>query len=76
MQEEPQRSISFKELSWDTVDQHIKKTVFKDRSSFVEYCVNKEIHKQRLGGLKTFDIIIFLMMALTILVLLLLFIGS
>ena len=43
----PQRSISFRELSWDDVDSFAHNVGFKDRSPFIEYCIAKEIHRKR-----------------------------
>jgi len=41
----PQRSISFRELSWDDVDSFAKNHGFKDRSPFIEYCTSKVVNK-------------------------------
>ena len=43
----PQRSISFRDISWDEVDNFAHKIGFKDRSPFIEYCTAKEIHRKR-----------------------------
>lgn len=76
MQPEMNRSISFRTLKWDEVDEYAKHTVFKDRSSFVEYCVEKEIHHKKLGDLKIVELLLLFGMALTVLLLLLLYIKG
>lgn len=43
----PQRSISFRELSWDDVDSFAKANGFRDRSPFIEYCTSKEMFRKR-----------------------------
>jgi len=75
MQQENQRSISFKDLSWTDVDVFVNQhKIWKDRSSFVEYCIAKEIHKKRFGNTKIIDVIILLMLAMITLVLLLMWV--
>ena len=64
MQDDNRRTISFRDLSWDNVDEYIKKTTFKDRSPFVEYCVSKEIHKRRFGDVKLVEILMLLLLSM------------
>lgn len=70
----PQRSISFRELSWDVVDKSAHDSGFKDRSPYIEYCTSKEIYRKRfdkfervittLGMLVGFAVVIFLILLL------------
>ena len=70
----PQRSISFRELNWDDVDSSARDNGFRDRSPYIEYCVSKEIYRKRfdkierivttLGMLLCFAIVIFLIIFL------------
>lgn len=41
------RTISLRSLSWDDVDGFARSHGFKDRSPFVEYCIEKTIHKDK-----------------------------
>lgn len=59
------KSISFRELSWDDVDNFAKGHGFKDRSPFIEYCVSKQIHKKKLGDMRIYEIIMLLLIAMT-----------
>jgi hypothetical protein len=42
-----QRTISLRDLNWDAVDSYAQSHGFKDRSPYVEYCIAKDMHKQR-----------------------------
>jgi hypothetical protein len=77
MQPKEQRTIYFYELSWDTVDNYIKNTLFKDSSSFLEYLASKEIYKKKYVKLKLFrEIVVLLSMAIAIILLLLIFVRG
>lgn len=69
---QPPRSINLRELTWDEVDNYAKNTVFKDRSPFVEYCIEKEIHRKRIGDIKIVELLLLFGMALMVLLLILL----
>jgi len=71
-----QRSISFRNIKWEDVDTFAHQHGFKDRSNFIEYCTSKEIHHKRLGNLKIVEIMMLLGIALTVLMLLLLYVRN
>ena len=68
----PQRSISFRELSWDDVDSFARNNGFKDRSPFIEYCTAKEIHRKRFERIERVLSTLAMLMGFTIVILLIL----
>lgn len=66
----PQRSISFRELSWDDVDSFAKNHGFKDRSPFIEYCTSKIVHKNRFEKLNSVIHVLITLLGFTIVILL------
>jgi hypothetical protein len=64
MQRDDLRSVSFRELSWDDIDTYAKSHGFRDRSPFIEYCVNKEVHPKHKKNIKIVDIAILLLLAI------------
>lgn len=59
-----QRSISFRELSWDDIDIYAKSHGFKDRSPFIEHCVKREVYPKHKKNIKIVDIAILLLLAI------------
>jgi len=68
----PQRSISFRELSWDDVDNFAHKNGFKDRSPFIEYCAAKEIHRKRFERIRQVMSILIMLLGFSIIIFLIL----
>jgi len=53
------------------IDDHVKKSVFKDRSSFLQYSAEQTIHKKKINKTQILVIIMFLEMSMITLLLLL-----
>jgi len=53
------------------IDNHVKKSVFKDRSSFLQYAALQTIHKKKINKTQLFAIITLLEMSMVLLILLL-----
>ena len=67
------RSIAFKDLNWNDVDIYINQhKIWTSRSSFVEFCVSKEIHKKKIGNLKIVEVATLFLLAIILLSILLL----
>lgn len=64
-------SISGSKLTWDDVDRYAKSVGFKERSKFVQYCLEKEIYKSKIRFKDILVIINLLLMAMIMIVLLL-----
>ena len=76
MQQEPNKSISLRDITWDEVDYYSRKIGFKDRSPFVEYCIDKEMHPKKRNSLKNIEIITLLFLAILTLMICLIFIRG
>jgi len=64
-------NISIDEDVLKEIDEHVKKSVFKDRSSFLQYAAEQNIHKKKINKFQIMVIIMFLeMSAITVLLLL------
>jgi metal-responsive CopG/Arc/MetJ family transcriptional regulator len=71
-----QRSISFRELSWDEIDIYAKSHGFKDRSPFIEHCVKNEVYPKHKKNVKIVDIAILLLLAIITLMISIILIGG
>jgi hypothetical protein len=76
MQDAANRTISLRELNWVEVDKSAREHDFLDRSPFVEYCISKEINPKKYRDKRVFEVIVMILMAVSILLLLILFLRG
>jgi len=62
-------------LTWDFVDDEAKKLGFNDRSKFVQYCIERVIHRRRLEKRFVVELIILCLVTMSFLLLLMIFMG-
>lgn len=67
---------SINKLTWDKVDYEAAKYGFKDRSKFIQYCIEKTILKKKHEKRYTVEITILMLCFMSFLLLLLIFIGG
>lgn len=56
-------------LNWDQVDNYSKNKGFKNRSQFVQYCIEKQIYKTKLKDRDIFGVLTLIGMGVIILLL-------
>jgi hypothetical protein len=64
------------DLNWDLVDSEVQRLGFKDRSKFIQYCIESVIFKKRFERRYLIEIIILCLVAMSFLMLLFIFMGG